>query len=144
MPKFKQGWFRPKHPEKYKGDVTRIRYMSSWELQMDKFLDNNPNILEWSSEELYIMYHHPFKKRPTRYYPDYWVRFKNKRGKIVQEVWEVKPSSQTRKTRAKNPKQRLYEQATFAINTAKWKAARQVCDKYGMKFRIITEKDIFR
>jgi hypothetical protein len=32
-----QGYFKPRHPEKYVGDVNKIRFMSSWELQADKF-----------------------------------------------------------------------------------------------------------
>lgn len=142
--KYKQGHYTPKHPEKYVGDPTQIRFLSSYELQMDKFLDGNPNILQWSSENLYIPYRHPIKKRVVRYYPDYWVKFKNKQGKIVQEVWEVKPESQTRPSRSKNQRQRLFEQAIYAINTAKWRAATTFCNKYGMKFRIITEKGIFK
>lgn len=144
MAGWKQGYYRPKHPDKYRGDPTHIRYMSSWEYKVDEFLDNNPNILQWSSEEFYIPYYHPFRKRPARYYPDYWVKFKNRKGEIVQEIWEVKPSTQTKKTRSKNPKQKLYEQATYAVNVSKWKAANQFCHKYGIKFRILTEKDIFK
>lgn len=142
--KYKQGLFTPKHPEKYIGDLTHIRFLSSWELQMDKFLDGNPNILQWSSEGLYIPYYHPFKKRKARYYPDYWVKFRNKQGKITTAIIEVKPEKQTRPSRSKNQKQRLFEQTTYAINVAKWTQAKKFCDKYGWKFMIITEKEIFR
>lgn len=141
---YKQGWYKPKHPEKYVGDVTKIRYMSSWEHKMHQFLDNNPNILQWSSEEIKIPYMHPFKKKVTVYLPDYWVKYKNKKGKIIQEIIEVKPSHQTRPTRRRKPKQRLYEQATYAINIMKWRAAQQFCDKYNIKFRLLTEKELFK
>ena len=47
MGKFKQGFFNPKYPDKWiisnKG-ITKgkgIRYMSSWELKVMKFLDEN-------------------------------------------------------------------------------------------------------
>jgi hypothetical protein len=68
-----QGYFKPRHPEKYVGDVNKIRFMSSWELQADKFLDDNPNVLRWSSEEIVIPYVKPTDGKVHRYYPDYWV-----------------------------------------------------------------------
>ena len=141
---FKQGWYKPKHPEKYVGNIHKIRYMSSWEYDMDKMLDNNPNILQWSSEPFAIPYIKPTDKRVHRYYPDYWVKFRNRKGEIVQEVWEVKPAYQTRPTRSKNNRRRIVEQVTYAVNLAKWEAAQKYCDKYGMKFRTITEKELFR
>lgn len=141
---WKQGWFTPKHPEKYVGDVNKIRYMSSWELKSHQFLDNNPNILEWSSEPFGIPYVKPTDGRVHKYYPDYWVKYRNKRGQIIQEIVEVKPDHQTRQTRKRSRKQRLYEELSFAINTAKWRAAQQFCNKYGMTFRLVTEKGIYK
>ena len=141
---FKQGWYQLKHPEKYVGDPAKIRYMSSWELKTHQFLDNNPNILKWSSEEVVIPYLKPTDNRVHRYFPDYWVLFRNKEGHKIQEIWEVKPHSQTRRSRSRNSKHRLYEDVQYAVNMAKWQAAQQFCDKYGMKFRVLTEKDIFR
>ena len=141
---YQQGWFTPKHPEKYVGNVSRIRYMSSWELKMHEFLDNNPNVLQWSSESIAIKYLKPTDHRVHKYYPDYWVKYKNKKGVVVQEIIEVKPAHQLRQTRKRSPKTRLYEQVTYAINVAKWQAAQRFCDKYGMKFRIITENEIFK
>lgn len=140
---WRQGRFTPKHPEKYIGDVTKIRFLSSWELSTHKFLDNNPNVINWSSEEIPIKYFHPFKKRPARYYPDYWVKFKNKQGDIVQEIWEVKPLKQT-KPPARKTKRNLYEQATYAVNITKWRAAQQFCDKYSIGFRLVTERNLFK
>lgn len=142
----KQGYYTPKHPEKYVGNVNNIRYMSSWELDYNKFLDNNPNILRWSSEELVIPYIKPTDGRVHKYYPDYWVEYKNRHGQIIHEVIEVKPEKQTKQptTRGKSKKTQIYESITWAVNTAKWEAAQKFCDKYGWVFRIVTEKDLFR
>lgn len=145
--KFKQGWYTPKHPEKYVGDISKIRYMSSWELKTHQFLDNNPNILRWSSEEIAIPYMKPTDGKVHRYFPDYWVEYRNRCGETIHEIWEVKPASQTRKprnTKKKNPKTRLYEDVTYAINIAKWQAAKQFCDQHNVIFRILTEHDIYR
>lgn len=141
---FKQGYFTPTHPEKYVGDVNKIRFMSSWELQFDKFLDNNPNVLRWSSEEIAIPYIKPTTGKVHRYYPDYWVEFKNKQGEIVQEIIEVKPKSQTQRSRSRKAKNKLYEDLTYAVNIAKWQACTAFCNKYGIKFRIVTEQELFK
>ena len=141
---FKQGRYVPRNPKKYVGDVNKIRYMSSWELKMHEFLDNNPNIINWASEEIAIPYLKPTDHRVHRYYPDYWIKFRNKSGEIVQQILEVKPAAQTRQPTSRKRKQRVYEQVTYAINVAKWQAAQSFCNKYGMKFQIVTENDIFK
>lgn len=143
---FRQGLYQPRNPEKYKGDPTKIRYMSSWELKTHQFLDGNPNILEWSSEEIAIPYLKPTDKRVHRYFPDYWVKFRNKEGQLVEEIWEVKPENQTQapSRRGKRKKQQLYESLTYAVNVAKWKAAKAFCDQHGYIFRIVTERQLFK
>jgi TnsA endonuclease N terminal len=141
--RFTQGLFTPRNPHKYVGDPTKIRYMSSYELETHKFFDGNEHVLRWSSEEIAIPYIKPTDNRVHKYYPDYWVEYVNKDGEVVQEIIEVKPASQTRAPRA-NSKHKLYEQLTLAVNIAKWQAAQAFCNAKGIKFRIITEKSIFK
>lgn len=141
--KFTQGYYKPKHPEKYVGDINKIRYMSSWELSTHSFFDNNQRVLKWSSEGICIPYIKPTDGKIHKYYPDYWIEFINTDGEIIQEVIEVKPLAQTRIPRTNN-KHRLYEQITFAVNTAKWEACVAWCNKNNMTFRILTEKSIFK
>ena len=142
MSNFKQGFYTVRNPDKYVGDLSKVIFRSSWELSMNQFLDNNPNILRWSSEEIYIPYIKPTDGKPHRYFPDYWVEYKNRDDNIVQEILEVKPSNQV----YINKKRRLteYDKITYAINVSKWKAATEFCNKRGIKFRILTEKQIFR
>lgn len=141
-----QGFYIPRHPEKYKGDVEKIVYRSSWELQYCEFLDNNPNVIQWSSEEIAIPYRKPTDGRVHRYYPDFWVRFTNRDGKVVEELIEIKPLKQVNEptTQGKRKKQQIYEQVQHAVNRAKWEAAGIFCNKYNMKFKIITERDMFK
>lgn len=141
-----QGLYTPINPEKYIGDVNNIRFLSSWELHFNKFLDNNVNILAWSSEEISIPYFNPQKGRVSKYYPDYWIKYNNKEGKVTTNIIEVKPFSQTQapKTRGKNRKTQLHENITWAVNNAKWEAAIAFCAAHGTKFRIITEKELFK
>lgn len=146
MAKYSQGLYTPKNPEKYVGDITKIRYMSSWELELHKFFDNNSNIIRWSSENIAIPYLKPTDNRIHRYYPDYWVEYRNKEGVIVREIIECKPRSQTKQPRKQRGtgKASLYETVQFAINAAKWQAASEWCAQRGLLFRIVTEKSIFR
>lgn len=128
------------------GNPDQINYRSSWELAMNKFLDNNPNILRWSSEEIKIPYVKPTDGRVHNYFPDYWIEYVNKDGEIIQEIVEVKPLAQTKPptTRGKKQSTILYEQATWAVNVEKWRAAADWCQKRGIIFRVITEKGLFK
>ena len=143
---FIQGHFKPTNPDKYKGIITNIVFRSSWELSFCRFLDSNPNILEWASEEIVIPYIKPTDGKVHRYFPDFWIKYKDKNGHIIQNMIEVKPAAQTKppSSKGKRKKQQLYETITYAINIAKWKAATEFCNKYGMKFRIVTEMELFR
>ena len=47
---YKQGKFKPKHPEKYNGDPTNIVYRSSYELKMFHYCDLTENIISYQSE----------------------------------------------------------------------------------------------
>ncbi len=147
---FRQGYYVPKHPEKYVGKLDKIAYRSSWEFCMDEFLDNNPNVLRWSSEPFAIPYLHPFKKdksgnpRITRYFPDYWIQYRNKQGEVIEEIVEIKPKQQTKRSYSRNPKTKIYEDATLAINISKWKYATEFCKTHNMTFRILTEHSIFK
>lgn len=143
---FSKGLYTPRHPDKYKADLRKIMYRSSWELDFCRFLDNNSRVLEWASEPFAIPYVKPTDKKIHKYYPDFWFKYIDRNGEIIQEVIEIKPSTQVSQptTVGKKPKQQLYESITYAINIAKWKACTEFCDKYNMKFRIITENTQFK
>lgn len=141
--KFRQGQYIPKHPEKYVGRVDKIRYMSSYELEMHTFLDNNPNVINWSSEEFVIPYVKPTDGKVHKYMIDYWVRYITEDGEIKEELLEVKPKSQTKQPR-KNHKHYLYEQVTYAVNLAKWEAAKNFAERNNMTFRIVTERSLYK
>lgn len=137
---WRQGFYTPSHPEKYKGDVNNIVFRSSWELSFAKFLDGNPNVIQWASEEFFIPYFNPILNRPAKYYPDFWVKYRNKYGEEVQEVIEVKPSNQVNRPKGGNAK----KSAEWVVNTAKWEAAIKFCEQRNLKFRVLTEKRLFR
>ena len=57
---------------------------------------------------------------------------------------EIKPSRQTKKPKAGKKKTRTFmrESYEYIKNKAKWQAAKSYCSDNGMKFKIITEKEL--
>lgn len=138
-----KGWFTPKNPKKYKGDPQNIVYRSSWELRAMKWFDEQPNIIWWSSEELFIPYRSPVDQQMHRYFPDFVVRVRQTNGKETTMILEVKPQKQTQMpVQKRQTKKFLQEIATYAINQEKWRAADLFCKEHGWQFKIITEKDL--
>ena len=70
----------------------------------------------------------------------YLIVYQGSAGKRQAELIEVKPKSQTLMERAGKSK---YNQAHVAVNHAKWEAAYKWCKQQGIRFRIVTEDDIF-
>ena len=89
-----KGKFRPKNPNKYKGNPSNIIYRSLLERRFMVYLDNNPSVLKWGSEEIIIPYVSPVDNRLHRYFPDFYMKYRNSQGMIVEELIEVKPFSQ--------------------------------------------------
>jgi hypothetical protein len=138
-----KGWFTPKNPSKYKGKVNQIVYRSNWELRVMKWLDENINVIWWSSEELIIRYRSPIDQRIHRYFPDFVTKIKTKDGKEKVLVLEVKPFKQTQKPIQKRRTKRYLEEAkTYVVNQEKWKAADIFCQEHGWEFKILTEKEL--
>jgi len=142
---YRQGKFRPQKPEKYKGDPTKIIYRSSYELKFMQYCDLTESVNEWKSEEFFIPYISPIDNKVHRYFPDFFVKYKDKHGNTRTLVVEIKPEKDL-KMPEQNPKRRTkswaYNVKTWAINQAKWKAAKEYCEDRKYEFRILTEKDL--
>lgn len=149
---FHQGIYKPRHPEKYKGQGS-IFFRSSWELKTFQLMDNNPNVLEWTSESLALPYINPTKQnkdgsfRTSRYFPDLTAKMRTKTGEIKNYLIEIKPKRQTvppnpKSKRAKN--KILIEQVKYAQNVAKWEAAKKWCEQNNHIFIILTEDELFK
>lgn len=146
--KFRKGYFIPDNPHKYMGDVNNIIYRSSWELKAFEFCDDNKHVMCWSSEEIAIPYMKPSisqqKFIPSKYYPDLYMEYYNANQQLEKVLIEIKPKKQTRKSKARKATTKAIENATHKINEMKWMAAQQWCNANGIKFKIITENEIFR
>tara|TARA_B100001769_G_scaffold260890_1_gene241870 strand:- start:562 stop:885 length:324 start_codon:yes stop_codon:yes gene_type:complete len=104
-----------------------------------QWCDATPSVLEWGSEEIAIPYISPVDGKRHKYYPDFYVKVKNKKYMV-----EVKPNRQTKepKTQKKLTKRYVTEVVTYSVNRAKWKAAEEFCKDYGWEFMLITEKEL--
>lgn len=139
-----KGNFKPRHPEKYRGNFQNIVYRSGLELKFMVFLDSHRDVLQWASEEFCIRYRSPIDGRIHRYFPDFWIKMKNKHGQIDIKVVEIKPSIQTSQPRPqpKMTKKYINDVATWTVNTAKFEAAKTFCEDHEWTFEILTEKDL--
>ena len=139
MSRFAQGKFAITNPEKYVGKKTPT-YRSSWEFAFMRFCDTHPSIQKWASEAISIPYRCPITGKQTIYIPDFFIQYADKNGKMFVELIEVKPQNQTLKEKVgKNRNNQLQ----FAKNQIKWRAAYEWCARQGIKFRILTEQELF-
>lgn len=139
MPKFAQGKFEMKNPNKYVGIKTPLA-RSSWEFVFMRMLDEHAGVVNWASESIQIPYRDPLTGRQTIYVPDFFIVYNDKNGKKHAEVVEIKPSSQTvREAVGKS----AYNQQQYVKNMAKWEAANAWCKQQGVRFRVVSENDIF-
>lgn len=132
------GTYTPDNTHKYDGDHTSIQFRSSWERSFMRWLDMNPDVEKWSSEETVIPYISPVDDKKHRYFVDFKVKFVNGSTLLV----EIKPDHQTKKPSPKKGKKRsslLLEAHTYAVNWAKWKAAEKYASERGWKFAVFTE-----
>lgn len=138
--------YSPTYPKKYVGKNKNIVVRSSYEAKFCRWLDLNPNVLEWASEALEIEYYDPTVMKKRRYFPDFYMKVKDKDGKIKKYIIEIKPNKETYKPiirKNKKPTALLQEQKKWEVNQAKWKAAVNWCNKFGFEFKIVTEKQLF-
>lgn len=136
--RYAQGIYVVKNPQKYVG-VGKPKYRSSWEMMFFSFCDNNPAVISWASESIRIPYRNPLTGKQTIYVPDIFMLYQNKNGKQIAEVIEIKPSAQTNLMEARN----MRDKAHAVVNQAKWMAATAYCKRMGLKFRVVTETELF-
>lgn len=132
-----KGKYKVKDKKKYVGDPEKVVYRSLWERQVFRWLEDQPNIVEWCSEEVVIPYLCETDKKVHRYFID--VYFKTKEGK--KYLIEIKPAKETKPPKAPKRRTRRYlsESLTYIKNQSKWKAATKFAQENGCTFQIWTE-----
>ena len=92
---YKQGYYKPKFPLKYRGGDPII-YRSSWERKFCHWCDHNEDVIYWISEPFSIPYFSLLDNKWHKYYPDFF--FKMKKGDTTQEyVVEINQRNQKEK-----------------------------------------------
>ena len=139
MANFAKGVFQPRNPAKYVGNKSPT-YRSSWEQVFMTFLDNNDNVMQWASESIQIPYRNPVTGKQSIYIPDFLITYRTRQNTLIAEVIEIKPKKQSIIESKMSNRDRM----VVAINYAKWDSATKWCNRNGLKFRVITEEDMFR
>ena len=136
-----KGRYFPTNPKKYRGNPNQIIYRSLWERKVMVYCDKNDAIIEWGSEEVIVPYLSPMDGKIHRYFPDIWLKYKDRHGTISETVIEIKPKKYTQPPRKPKrvTKDWKYTTEQYILNKAKWDATEIYCKKKGYKFRIITE-----
>lgn len=136
--------FFPKNKSKYIGNPNSILCRSLWERAFCKYLDENKNIVRWSFEPIKIPYISPVDGKPHNYIPDFLIEKRKNSSEIEVVLIEIKPEKQTKEPKMGKKRKKTYlnEALTYEINKQKWIAAKQFCDENGIKFMILTEKDL--
>jgi hypothetical protein len=130
------GKYKVKNPQKYKGDPSKVVYRSMWERNAFYWCENNPEIKEWSSEEVIIPYYYDVDKKYHRYFMDLRITYNDNRTILV----EIKPAKETAPPKkADKSKRYLNEAFTYIKNQNKWKAAGEYAKDRGWTFEIWTE-----
>lgn len=145
MSNYVQGFYKPRNPQKYIGDITQIIFRSSFEYKAFQWCDETENILEWASEAIPIRYFDPTSMKHRRYFPDLYIKIKESSGVIKKYIIEIKPERQLsppKQTSKKKTKTFISESLTWEKNNAKWQAAEKFCELNGMSFMKITEYDL--
>jgi len=136
--KFANGFYQIMNPDKYVGKKVP-HFRSSWEHTFMRFCDTNPSVLQWASEAVHIPYRNPFTNKNTIYVPDFMIMYVNKNGEKFGELIEIKPNKQTNLQEARSAR----DQAAAVLNMYKWQAAQAWCSQNGLRFRVLTENDMF-
>jgi len=140
--RFRQGFFKPKNPQKCIN--TECIYRSGLELKFFIFCDNNPNVLQWGSENVIVPYFDTIQKKTRKYYVDNYVKIKEGNN-IKKYLVEIKPYKQTQPPKESTRRKKssvLYEKVQWFNNNDKWSHAKEFAKKNGMEFIILTEKEL--
>jgi hypothetical protein len=151
----KQGWYKLVNPHKFVPPIdnhmksfnestNEVQYKSSLELNAIKYADFNPHVKRFSLEPFHIKYIKPTDGKEHRYFIDLFLEFRTG-DKFIVEVKSKNETTPPQKPKSRTPKAiKRYHDAmtTFAINTAKWNAAREFAKKNDIRFIILTEDEL--
>jgi hypothetical protein len=136
----------PRNSKKYVGEYP-IVIRSDWERAFCRWLDMNSFVVEWKAEPVGISYFDPVLNKNRRYYVDFLISMRDKNNKIENYLIEIKPHKEIippKFGKKDTKKTKIWKQATYITNQAKFKAAEIYCRKMGYHWKILTEKQLFK
>jgi len=151
----KQGWYKLLNPGKFippadshmksfNENAMSVNYKSSLELKSIQYCDSNEFVKHWSLEPYPIYYIKPTDNKRHRYFVDLYIEFANNK-KVIVEIKsnsETKPPCAPKKPTLKSKIRHAKALQTYAINQAKWDAAKIFAKQHNMLFTIITENEL--
>lgn len=137
-----RGYFKPRNPDKYVGDLNKIEYKSGLELTAFRLFDKHSSIIKWSVESVQIPYR--FRGKYHHYIVDIWAIMKLRDGSIEERLVEIKHSKEVKKPTYKKRKTKTYLENVerWERNMTKWDYAKQYAKGKNMKFMVLTEQKL--
>lgn len=140
---YRQGLYVPKNPKKYRGDLSKIVYRSSWEWHFMRYCDMNAGVLWWNSEEIVVPYYFELDGKNHRYFLDFQICAKKPDGSNEILLVEIKPQAQIDKPKVKRITPKNKEKVeTWIKNQKKWEAATKFANERGWRFVVLSEHDL--
>jgi len=149
----KQGWYKILNQEKFIKPIDEhmksfkdghVNYKSSLELKAIRYCDYNKHIVKWSLEPFNVKYLKPTDGKVHRYYIDFFIEFSTG-DKFLVEVkskGETVPPKKPKKATDKSIMRYQKAIQTYAVNCAKWEAAKKFAQERGLRFVILTEEEL--
>lgn len=132
------------HLHKYSGNPDRITARSAPERTLMKFFDTNANVKKWNSEGVVVHYISPVDGERHRYIVDFYAELVDGTKLLIEykpydhTIPPTPPKRQTKKSR----EQYEFALRRWAVNQAKWAAAKAYAEKIGVKFAVWTEQHL--
>jgi len=149
----KQGWYKLLNPDKFIKQLDEymksykdgcVNFKSSLEYKAIRYCDFNKHITKWSLEPFAVKYLKPTDGKVHRYFIDFFIEFSSG-DKFIVEVKSKGETVPPKKPKTNSTKSMIrYQKAmqTFAVNQAKWEAAKKFAEEKGIKFIILTEEEL--
>lgn len=144
---YNQGYYELINQEKYVGKLPVI-YRSSWERKFCIYCDKKEDIIHWSSEPVSIKYWNPITDKESDYYPDFYMKVKQKDGTVKEFLVEIKPKSHLVKpkkpktVRESSLKSFKYIANEYVKNISKIAAGKKYAKSRNWEFVILTEDSL--
>lgn len=145
-----RGKYRPKNPNKYRGDPTNIIYRSLKERSIMYYFDMTPKVITWNSEGVIIPYLYDVDGKVHRYFMDFYAEIRCSDGIIRRYLFEYKPKAKLSQpkppkanSRSKKRAARFYaESCDYIKNKNKWAYTAEYAKKNGLLFFVVCEENV--